>query len=95
MTIQEFITTAIEGGYVNNYLNPRSVAEMQYLLAESKHMILLDPNAWKAVGKVKGWDTFEGSSKFPNIRQVWHVLMLEMIESLVEGKTLEEYIATL
>lgn len=64
MTIQQFIEKAIEGGWRpllahqvwyanwNNRSLPRQEARASYVL----HEILLDPEAWKAVGKVEGWE---------------------------------------
>ena len=52
MTIPEFIQVAIEGGFEydpvlgwGNGNNPECVYEM-----------ILNPKAWEAVGKVKGWE---------------------------------------
>lgn len=47
--------------------------------------ILLDPEAWKAVGKVDVW--------FEQYDWSWH--MHRMIDALAEGKTIEQYLLTL
>lgn len=51
MTINEFVSKAIEGGWKNN----RGVVFLNEVPQEY-HWIMLDPEAWKAVGKVEGWD---------------------------------------
>ena len=72
--------------------------------------IILDPKAWKAVGVIDGWDIgwqcdecgkrhvcdgencMEGGTHpFGCYRKEMH----KMIDALIEGKSLEEYIATL
>jgi hypothetical protein len=62
MTIQEFITKAIEGGW--KLPNPFPTGELFYetppgspfqIRAMPHYSELLDPEAWKAVGKVEGW----------------------------------------
>lgn len=109
MTIKQFIESAIEGGWVNNFINPKSPVEMMYLLAEHKYQMFLDPKAWKAVGKVKGWSDRTsrvcvcGMCRIPDEqleRLIWASQMAEhhmhmMVMNLFMGVTLEEYIATL
>lgn len=71
MTIKEFIEKAIEGGWI--------------VRASLTHLeILFDPLAWKAVGKVAGWDRHRTYENF-----------IGMAVDLWDGKTTEEYIATL
>lgn len=48
----------------------------------------LDPEAWKAVGKVEGWD--DGP-----LEEVWLDAMNGMIYALAERKTIEEYLETI
>lgn len=50
--------------------------------------ILLDPLAWKAVGKVEGW--WDNPPEY-----VWRTNMHRMIDALAEGKTIEQFISTL
>lgn len=115
MTIQQFIEKAIKGGWkaertdillkdgehikVENGLYFRNGGGNNYVVAE----ILLDPEAWKAVGKVEGiaCDGTENTH--------WHVprcsgalqdnwgrsRMREMVEALCNGKTIEQYLETL
>lgn len=102
MTIKEFIETAIEGGY-------KTTAQHKWVLPDgyvtALDSIFLDPKAWEAVAKVKGW-------KQPFKTRIWFWKsygtlgefcspdiyvnkMHDMIDALTEGMTLEEYIATL
>jgi len=110
MTIQQFIEKAIEGGW-NDLFNGKKPLEVlpstdvrNFLIKWNHpddpqilrtHEFLLDPLAWQAVGKVEGWNFDRISSKFPNRRPFWHIRMLDMIDALAEGKTLEEFIETL
>ena len=71
--------------------------------------IVMNPDAWKAVGKVKGWGQTTSrvcvcgmcvipDEKVPRI--IWEdriaqEMMTRMVIALNDGKTLEEYIATL
>lgn len=104
MTIKEFIEVAIEGGWnYKNTTNPR--AHNFGLWVESGRgiddniiysQVLLDPEAWKAVGKVKGWEGGDCPTcgyVFDQEEPLYH--MSQMIYTLCKGKTLEEYIATL
>jgi hypothetical protein len=75
-------------------------------LDEKTYEILLDPEAWKAVGKVSGWNEnydftdiiedgigykFGYDTKMPT----WECMMHRMIDSLAEGKSIEFYLETL
>ena len=128
MTIEQFIEAAIEGGYIlgNDKVNTFEESDSHYSSCWYFHKgfdylipeILLDPESWKAVGKVKGWsiemqmpmfmkepqndpNTFVASEmggRFGYDFQrmpFWYFKMVGMIQALYEGKTLEEYIATL
>lgn len=111
MTIEEFITAAIEGGYdlaKRLDLDPSTTiieenSEKFSSLGNQKDYInigiaefpsiILDPEAWKTVGKVKGWDTQGPVAKL--VPFMWERAQRDMIISLQNGSTLEEYIATL
>jgi len=99
MTIQQFIEKAIEGGW-----NPRR-GEKQYTAPRPPHHIclfseyhpFLDAEAWKAVGKVEGWGPgtrVELGGGFWT-EDMWLKNMHRMIDALAEGKTIEEFLATL
>lgn len=84
MTIQQFIEAAKEGGY-----NHKGGIDI-YTTSEE---ILLSPEAWKAVGKVKEFKPrIWWSSQTEEIAEQY---MFEMIYRLYRGGSLEEYIATL
>lgn len=107
MTIQEFIKKAIEGSWKpethreviefnpNNRNGARSSVRASYTHFE----VLLDPLAWQAVGKVEGWD--EGKrkeelyKKAPQLQWMWQFMMHRMIDALIEGKSIEEFLETL
>ena len=110
MTIQQFIEAAIEGGtlLVNDgaksaitridvdsaFIDGRfyihffeSESEMR---SYNTYEVLLNPEAWKAVGRVRG------HGEYTDTDLMWfEKKMHEMIDFLLLGKTLEEYIATL
>jgi len=106
MTIKQFIEKAIKGGYIG--VNPSgklghwSGSETPNF-EENIKAVLLDPLAWKAVGKIEGWEEkikeYTWSNKAGNTRQVeaseWQNLMYWMIDYLTEGKTIEEFLETL
>lgn len=104
MTIQSFIETAIKGGWCpkdqqGNEIELQGQENHPVVLQELKniHKILLDPLAWEAVGKVKGWNSKERQvihvESFPY--EEWQGNMVRMIHELLKGRTIEEYIATL
>jgi hypothetical protein len=92
---QQFIEDAIKGGW-----RPITVATETTVFADGdKYIIrfddscaLLDPLAWQAVGKTRGWDEedpecericqLEGNCHIKN----WHAF----IDRLADGKTIEE-----
>lgn len=93
MTIKQFIEKAIEGGWKtgNHY-------EFSDGTRYDQSGILLDPEAWKAVGKVEGWKedthyTVEGVRVREGTNYVKN--MHRLIDALAEGKTVEEYLASL
>lgn len=88
MTIEQFIEKAIQGGWKPEHLSrDRTLMRMKAFQAA-----ILDPSAWKAVGKVK-----ESEGRLdPSYASKWaKEAMHRMIDFLAEGKTLEEYISTL
>lgn len=67
--------------------------------------LLLDPLAWQAVGKVEGWEDVErmhakGGSPHEEgycwcTHFTWKKQMHRMIDALVDGKTVEQFLETL
>lgn len=99
MTIQEFIESAVEGGYPDpKPFMSTFIGIPPELMLMALNIMVLDPRAWKAVGKAKGWN--EGNNQ-PEIHHdayaeyFWQSAMYAMIHAIINGSTLEEYIATL
>lgn len=108
MSVKEFIEAAIEGGWSDNNCFTDNPHHSEFI----KEEMFLDPEAWKAVGKVKGWKVgaypyademvnnyrtgfvaqYEGVDFYG---EYWQYAMHLMIDALIKGRTLEEYIATL
>jgi len=93
MTIKDFINKAIEGGWKDH------ISNMEWKWAwENAVTPFLDPKAWEAVGKVEGWNGQNGGYGRETLcswKSTWQQNMHQMIDALVEGKTLEEFIETL
>jgi len=100
MEIKTFIEKAIEGGWV--YRGPDTVLQKSHATLNPS-WILLQPEAWKAVGKVEGWycDVHKNSDEpgsWGHSKEEcadWKNRMHRMIDALAEGKTIKEFIATL
>lgn len=116
MTIKEFIEKAIEGGWQPfSDTKVRKIFEVEENEIEtmiifydkvnvrrySLPLVILDPKAWKAVGKVEGTDG-DMVSKYavpteiePEMIPLWQYKMLGLIEALIEDKSIEDYLKTL
>ena len=82
MKTKEFIEKANSGGYIT--------------LGKGKLEMFTDPKAWEAVGKVSGWlQPMPSKYDFNDDIAEWQDKMYGMIDALIEGKTIEEYIETL
>lgn len=104
MTIKEFISAAIEGGWDNTRVSSiwfrQDTGEMILNLFTRADLsqLLLDPEAWKAVGRSKGWKQGYAPDlecKEYEMAEEWQFKMYMMLSELIKGKNLEEYIATL
>lgn len=109
MTIPEFIEAAIEGGWSDKTHFYNLIDSDGNPIRSAVAMLVLDPLAWKAVGKVKGWGETTSRTcicgmcvipdeQYP--RKIWEdriaqEMMTRMVIALNDDKTLEEYIATL
>lgn len=106
MTTKEFIEKAIEGGWrakftVNGLKMTSGNWEAHLMVAgQFSEAWFLDPLAWQAVGKIAGWpdkiwphsDVPKGLPyKLPGY--TWR--MHRMVDTLCEGKTIEEFLNTL
>jgi len=65
-------------------------------------LVLIDPKAWEAVGKAEKWADYEENHYEDRRGDLWSQTlpivqskMRGMIDALIEGKTLEQYIETL
>lgn len=104
MTIQEFIEKAIKGGWDDTeyafVCTPDGNSRLAWLVGnwEYDEKIFLDPKLWQAVGKVEGWSELKTPNRSP-VGQYeagsWFFHMHRLIDALAEGKTIEEYLATL
>lgn len=109
-----FIVDAIESGYqyhdkpiaksTENAKWYACIGEVRWLLHETD--ILLDPAAWEAVGKVRGWkfrfnlqghvewETKDGIKQGSHVPQ-WNYYMHCLIDALCDGKSIEQYLASI
>ena len=86
MTIKQFVEKAIEGGFEERMWGMGNCSQCSD--------IFLDPKAWEAVSKVEGW----GGAKNLDTDEYtpyWQNRMRGMIDALIEGKTIEEFLKTL
>lgn len=89
---QQFIEDAINGGYTSGNMINNNIS-----YEDNFKRCALDPKAWQAVGKVRGWpDVSEieavRTGVIPvskmSIRWLWN--MHRFIDHLADGKTIEE-----
>lgn len=102
MTTKQFIEKAIDGGY-NGYPKPFCMECGGYQTPNGQTSMFLDPEAWKAVGRMEEWDGLDGfringnrafymhGRDWPG----WKTAMHCLIDALAEGKTIEQYLASL
>lgn len=103
--IQKFIEKAIEGGYGGEMTAEAPDYWVSYITSHygadsCPYEILLDPEAWKAVGKVEGWcqewsrEIWSKEITAWNETQTdlpeWQLHMHRMIDALADEKTIEE-----
>lgn len=92
MKIITFIEKAIEGGW-NHPKEDCSYCETPV------EVILLDPLAWQAVGKVEGWQDVQAGYRESDglilYESGWKRRMHRMIDALAEGKTITQFLETL
>lgn len=75
---------------------PRTLEEIANLeLVLDPHQIFLDPEAWKAVGKVEEWEQEPVRGEEVQYKGGWHLQMVRMIDAVAGGKTIEQYLETL
>lgn len=93
MTTEQFIEKAIEGGReVHPTLTSGWLLEGHQCPPGVAAIILLDAEAWKAVGKIEGWP----ANHLQDRNAVnWLDRMHGLIDHLAEGGTIESYLETL
>lgn len=109
MAIKKFIDTAIEGGlFIDNqeleydimigawFIRVDAINKFAYSRVRQVCIqeILLNPDSWKAVGKVEGWCE-EKDFKCDECADHYKWAMHRMIDALCEGKTFDDFIDTL
>lgn len=105
MTTHEFIQKAIDGGWIppsdlgDSYTIEDWGIRHSYCEYIHNQVILLDPLAWQAVGKVEGWDEQELTVDYGDGHNPWDTNwkfnMHRMIDVLCKGKSIEEFLETL
>ena len=107
MTEKTIIEKALKGGwkqdyYVGKELNSNEIKEVADIHLEHYgiYQVLLDPKFWQAVQRSEGCKThscwFENKGDLCSRENKVAVhKMHEMIDALVEGKSIEEYLKTL
>lgn len=102
--VQRFIEDTIGGGWRDwSQLNQDDVHIDANGIVWGGHQfpieaILLDPKAWQAVGKTRGWKTGfyqRGSEDCVFEMSPWHVRWHRVIDALASGKTFEQSLAAL
>lgn len=83
---QRFVEKAIEGGW-NRW---RMTGKVAGIAVDNHEAMFLDPEAWKAVGKVEGWMDWNGYDSPYENEVCWYGRMHAMIDALASGKTIDE-----
>ncbi len=110
MNTQTFIELAIEGGW-KPFLDDRVHKKVamdegdEWVVFTTKvnvrrrivAQILLDPLAWQAVGKVKGWNAqfmigeeVEGKKEIHDLSPEWLYWQHKLLDLIADGKSIEE-----
>lgn len=110
MTAREkFVRDAIEGGWLlrgalGGEISQYEVETKTFAMKDGNTwlrppmaVIMLDPTAWQAVGKVRGWGLHVCHYFTNNDADVpmWKCKMHGLIDALAEGKTIDEYLQTI
>lgn len=107
--IKQFMRDAVDGGWEPKFSRGMGVIEAD-LGTRTLNVIkgpptlswsdmFLDPEAWKAVGKVRGWNAKSPDGvlwyKHKMPMKPYLVLMHRMIDALAEGKTIDQYLESI
>lgn len=101
MTITEFIEKAIAGGWtwLKGYSAQETLSDYDF----NSHDMFLDPHAWLAVGKTEGWKDKDSTNYWSiedgvnkiTLLDSWENKLHDFIQSIAEGKTIEQFLETL
>lgn len=98
---QTFIELTLEGGWKHvvsgghfkgGVFKPTTYEEVERWFEKHPQLILLDPLAWAAVGKAKGWEKEVRAcwgTGCGALRKGWHQKMVDFLKLLAEGKDIE------
>ena len=99
-TAQRFIEDAIKGGWKRT---EHHLEEKTYGADYNLSAVLLDPKAWEAAGKTRGWG--EWTIKYGDIvnewlndhykKESWKKNMTNLIPARQSGQSIEEYLSRL
>jgi hypothetical protein len=89
MTRDDFSAAAMQGGYPY-----RDRPDGSSYIPEPFEATLLNSAAWKAVGKMEGWEERPHAYGMVDMSG-WHAKMHGLIDALAEGESIEDYLATL
>lgn len=94
--VKKFIEDAVEGGWKPNVVNWESTPHRELYISD----FLLQPLAWKAVGKVRGWGTIVIDEKpwkcgKDGYLNAWQANMHRFINYLCNCHTPNEALGTL
>lgn len=88
--IEQAIKEAVEkGGY-------GIVAVGTLSIPATQEQVLLDPLFWQALGKARGWNNHNPIHDTRDIsKEPWKIMWHRLIDHLAEGKSTEDYFASL
>ena len=81
MTIEEYRQKSKQGGF-----DPKELSDAE---------MFLEPKSWIANGKAEGWEVEYATDRFGGDIPRWKYEMHQMIDALIAGGTIEEFIETL
>jgi hypothetical protein len=83
----------VSAGYIE-HLQP-SWGENIWERVTAVSTALIDPTFWQAVGKTKGWESYEDSLVKDEDWVNWRQKMLDFIDHLADGKSIKEALAAI
>lgn len=92
---QQLIQDAIDGGWESDFFH---LYDLDVLDSVVDHIekAFLDPKFWQAVGETRGWgETINPETGNLIKHKFVKSIMYEMIDHLISGKTLQDFIETL